>query len=77
MMGERMTVECACEHGGDCTRTTVCATDSALADQADEYEGCIAALEQWGKDNQRLIDYVQDMGKPTFQAALKQVDGKT
>jgi hypothetical protein len=35
---------CDCEHGGNCTRTTMCATDSALADQADKYEAQIEVL---------------------------------
>jgi len=35
---KRHTVECDCERGGDCTRTTVCAIDSALERQAEEYE---------------------------------------
>jgi hypothetical protein len=43
---KRMSVECDCERGGDCNKTTVCATDSALQDQAEEYETRI----------QRLID---------------------
>jgi hypothetical protein len=44
---KRMTVECACERGGDCTRTTVCAIDSALQDQADEYERQLELYEQY------------------------------
>jgi hypothetical protein len=44
-MSERMTVYCDCERGGNCTKTTMCATDSALADQADEYETQIEKLE--------------------------------
>ena len=42
---KRHTVECACERGGDCTRTTMCAMDSALQDQADEYDVRIEELE--------------------------------
>jgi hypothetical protein len=40
----RMTVECGCERGGDCTRTTMCALDSALQDQADMYEAKLDAF---------------------------------
>ena len=43
---KRHTVECDCERGGDCTKTTVCAIDSALQDQAEEYEYRIAELEE-------------------------------
>ena len=42
---KRHTVECDCERGGDCTKTTVCAIDSALEAQAEEYEYRIAELE--------------------------------
>lgn len=42
---KRMTVECACERGGDCTKTTACAVDSALQDQADMYDIRIVELE--------------------------------
>jgi hypothetical protein len=37
--------ECGCEYGGDCTKTTVCAIDSALADQADRIRELEAQLE--------------------------------
>jgi len=53
-MSERMTVECACERGANCTKTTMCATDSALADQADEYESRITELEQLNEDQSRI-----------------------
>ena len=35
---------CDCERGGDCTRTTMCAVQSALEDQAGEYERRIDEL---------------------------------
>lgn len=42
---------CGCELGGDCTKTTVCAIESALEDQADEIERLREALrdaqDQW------------------------------
>ena len=37
-MSERMTIECACERGGNCTSISACSADSMLEDQADEYE---------------------------------------
>lgn len=33
-----MNRECGCERGDDCTKTTVCAIESALQDQAEEHE---------------------------------------
>jgi hypothetical protein len=50
---KRMTVECACERGGDCSRTTMCALDNALQDQADMYEAKLDAFSQ-------LADEMQD-----------------
>jgi len=38
---KRMTVECGCERGGDCFKTSMCALDSALQDQAEEFEAKI------------------------------------
>ena len=35
---KRMTVECGCERGGDCTHMSNCSADSLLQDQAEEYE---------------------------------------
>ena len=40
-----MIPECGCERGYDCTKTTVCALQNALEDQAGEYEVRIEALE--------------------------------
>ena len=41
-MSERMTIECACERGGNCTSISACSADSILEDQADSYEDRIA-----------------------------------
>ena len=41
-----MNYECGCERGGDCTKTSMCALDSALQDQAEEFEARI----ELGKD---------------------------
>jgi hypothetical protein len=49
---KRMTVECACERGGDCTRTTMCALDSALQDQADMYEAKLSEFSQLADEMQ-------------------------
>jgi hypothetical protein len=38
---KRMTVECGCERGGNCNKATFCAIDSALQDQAEEFENRI------------------------------------
>ncbi len=35
---------CGCELGGDCTKTTECAIQAALEDQAEEYERSIEKL---------------------------------
>jgi hypothetical protein len=57
---KRMTVECACERGGDCTRTTMCALDNALQDQADEFESAIQRIQDvlddpdWGNVFERI-----------------------
>jgi hypothetical protein len=48
---KRMTVECDCERGGDCTKTTACATDSALQDQAEAFEDRIRFLIQDCRDS--------------------------
>lgn len=37
----------------------------------EELEAQLERVRQWGEDNERLIEYVQDMGKPTFQQALE------
>lgn len=38
--------ECGCERGGDCTKTTMCALQSALEDKDVEIERLRAALER-------------------------------
>ena len=48
---KRMTVECGCERGGDCFKTSMCALDSALQDQAEEYETRIRFLIQDCRDS--------------------------
>ena len=43
---------CGCEYGGDCTKTTVCALDSALQDQADEVRALIHdCRDSWAPDH--------------------------
>jgi hypothetical protein len=38
--------ECACEHGGDCTRTTMCKLQSVSDDLENEVEALTEQLEQ-------------------------------
>ena len=40
-----MNFECGCERGGDCTRVSVCTMESALDDQAEEFQHRIDELE--------------------------------
>ena len=43
--------ECACERGGDCTRASMCAIQSALEDQSWEFE---ARIERLTSENSRM-----------------------
>ena len=45
-----MVVECGCERGGECFKTSMCALDSALQDHAEEFEGQINDAIQDCKD---------------------------
>ena len=56
-----MSWECGCERGGDCTKTTVCSVESALEDQAYEYEAKIEELEENVKEQSRRIDDMYDI----------------
>jgi hypothetical protein len=48
--------KCGCECGGDCTKTTVCAIDSALADQADRIRELEAYIKVLQDRQSKMID---------------------
>ena len=54
-MNERMTIECACERGGNCTSISACSADSILEDQADSYEARIADLQATIEQFERFL----------------------
>ena len=58
-MSERMTIECACERGGNCTSISACSADSILEDQADSYEDRIAELEAENKIRKLVVQEQQ------------------
>jgi septal ring factor EnvC (AmiA/AmiB activator) len=51
---------CDCEHGGDCTRTTMCAIQTATDDQRGEYEAQIEALETKLKASEERIAVLEE-----------------
>ena len=55
-MSDRMTIECACERGGNCTSISACSADSMLQDQADEYDN---RIEQLKAENTRLREQIE------------------
>ena len=59
---KRMTVECGCERGGDCTKTSMCALDSALQDQAEEFENKIRFAIEDTKDGFAPDPVPHDLG---------------
>ena len=68
---KRMTVECGCERGGDCTKTTMCAIDHALQDQADELDYQIRFEIQSFRDGYAPDHPPHDMG--VFMEAIEKV----
>ena len=71
-----MSHECGCERGGNCTKTTVCAIDSALQDQAGEYRTIIDGLiDKW---NNELFTYRHpDSFAKELKDAIHITEGKT
>lgn len=56
--------ECGCERGGDCTKTTMCALQSALEDRDAEIERLRKRLKEHKLHNDDLravVDAAQDM----------------
>jgi hypothetical protein len=47
----KQSLTCGCERGDNCTKTTVCALDSALQDQADEFKAGIQRIQNVLDDN--------------------------
>lgn len=51
-------IECGCERGGDCTRTTVCQLKSAIEDYVERLNIAVVAIERLA-DPERMLDSIE------------------